>query len=138
MQKLRVMALSVSSLVLAISFSATRPAGAEAFEPPEPAGTVRIVSDGLEPERLALPPGQRLTFRNEGATLMRVELDLERGAGIACAARGEEPARGRKFVVATGSALECDAPSGAVAYRVFRSGAPELRGRIEPERPPVR
>ncbi len=138
MQKLRVIALSASSIFFASTLAGARPARAEAFEPLEPAGTVRIAVSGLEPERLTLPQGQKLTFRNEGATLMRVELDLERGAGIACAARGEEPSRGRKFVVATGSALECDAPSEAVAYRVFRSGAPELRGQVEPESAAVR
>ena len=110
-------------------------AGAEAFDPPAPSDTVEIGGGVLRPERLSLSGAPRLVFQNGSATMARVELDLARGEGIACASAGEPPSKGRKFVVATGGRLECEAPSREVAYRVFRNGGgamEELHGAIEP------
>ncbi len=98
--------------------------------------TVQIAGAALLPERLDLGSGQRLVFRNDSESFARVELELAHGSGIVCASDGERAVRARKFVVAIGASLECEAPKAAVAYRVFRSGAGgvvESAGRIEVE-----
>jgi hypothetical protein len=72
---------------------------------------------------------QRLVFHNDSESYAR-------GEGIVCKSDGEQPVRGRKFVVAIGATLECEAPQAAVDYRVFRnsgSGVIESEGRIEVE-----
>ena len=84
--------------------------------------TVRITGSALEPDRLAVGHGQHLVFRNEGTTMARVELDLEHGTGILCR-NGVDEVRGRKFVVASGDALECEAPPQATRYHVYRARA---------------
>lgn len=103
---------------------------------PGPGATVQIAGAALLPERLDLAGNQRLVFRNDSASYARVELDLARGEGIVCSSDGDQPVRGRKFVVAIGASLECEAPLAAVDYRVFRnsgSGVIESEGRIEVE-----
>ena len=95
---------------------------------------VQIAGAALLPERLSVADGQQLVFRNDSASLARVELDLPHGHGIVCTSNGEPSARGRKFVVASGASLACEAPPSAVTYRVFRSdggGIVESSGRIE-------
>ena len=106
-----------------------------------PAGglaTVRITGSALEPDRVALGSGQHVVFQNEAAAMARVELDLPRGEGIVCRSGRDEATRGRKFVVAGGEALECEAPGSRTRFRVFRlgtgSGSPvESEGEVEPE-----
>lgn len=96
--------------------------------------TVQIAGAALLPERLDLAGNQRLVFRNDSSSFARVELDLAHGDGIVCASDGEQPVRGRKFVVAIGASLACEAPQAGVDYRVFRSsgsGVVESEGRIE-------
>ena len=100
--------------------------------------TVRITVSALEPGRLAVASGQHVVFRNEATAMARVELDLPRGEGILCRSGRDEAARGRKFVVAGGDALECEAPSAAVRYRVFRIGGGggslvATEGELQPE-----
>jgi hypothetical protein len=80
--------------------------------------TVRITGSAIEPDRLAIAPEQRFVFQNEVGAMARVELDLEHGTAIRC---GSE--RGRKFVVASGAALECEAPPEGTRYRVYRPRA---------------
>lgn len=126
---------SVFPVLLGAALALPGAASAEAFDPAVPLDTVAIGSGRLQPARLALSGAPRLVFVNDSASLVRVELDLARGEGIACGGGGEPASRGRKFVVANGGRLECEAPSGAVAYRVFRNGGgetEELRGSIEP------
>ncbi len=110
-------------------------ARSEAFDPPTGSrATVQIESAKLSPERVNLASGQHLIFHNESAGMARVELDLARGEGIVCGSSGEQPTRGRKFVVASGADLECEAPAVAVGYRVLHSGSGpvvESSGRIE-------
>ena len=126
---------SVFPVLLGAALALPGAASAEAFDPVPPADTVAIASGGLQPARLALSGAPRLVFVNDSASLVRVELDLARGEGIACGGGGEPPTRGRKFVVSNGGLLECEAPAASVAYRVFRNGGgetEELRGSIEP------
>jgi hypothetical protein len=77
-----------------------------------------------------------VVFRNDSPSPARVELELEHGHGIVCGSGSDAPMRGRKFVVASGADLECEAPAGAVGYRVFRTGPGSVvgsSGRIEIE-----
>jgi hypothetical protein len=85
--------------------------------------TVRITGSALEPSRLALGSEARVVFRNDAAAMARVELELPRGEGLLCRAGSEPPERGRKFVVARGDALECEAPAERTRFRVFRLAA---------------
>jgi hypothetical protein len=134
---------SLRSFALVASIASTFPLGAATAEtaagPPAalPTGAiVQIAGAALLPERLHVANGQQVVFRNDSPALARVELDLARGAGIRCASDGETPVRGRKFVVASGASLACEAPPAAVEYRVFRIGTGsvvESEGRIEPE-----
>ncbi len=123
-----------AALAASTPLSAAHAQSIDAVQPG--AATVQIAGAALLPERLDLIGSQRLVFRNDSASYARVELDLAHGEGIVCASDGERPLRGRKFVVAIGASLECEAPNAAVAYRVFRSGAGgvvESAGRIEVE-----
>jgi hypothetical protein len=85
--------------------------------------TIRITGSALEPSRLALGSEARVVFRNDAAAMARVELELPRGEGLLCSTGREEPERGRKFVVARGDALECEAPAERTRFRVFRLAA---------------
>jgi hypothetical protein len=119
---------ALSSVPLtALSFvplAAALAAGAEPLAAPLAGlATVRITGSALEPDVLGVDAGQHLVFRNESAAMARVELDLPRGTGLVCRAGREEALRARKFVVAGGDALECEAPSSRTRYRVFRSAA---------------
>jgi hypothetical protein len=114
-----------SCTLLAASAAIALAAAAQADPLAAPAAglaTVRITVADLEPDRLAIGSGQHVVFRNEADAMARVELDLPRGEGILCRSGRDEAARGRKFVVAGGDALECEAPAAAVRYRVFRIG----------------
>jgi hypothetical protein len=96
--------------------------------------TVRITGAAIEPDRLAIGPEQHFVFQNEVGAMARVELDLDRGVGITCRS-GPESSKGRKFVVASGAALECEAPPEGTRYRVYRprigGGAPvETEGEV--------
>ena len=125
--------LAALAVLLAVGWPAA--AAAEAFDPPVSVDTVEIGRAGLRPEHLTLTGGQRLVFLNRSGGMARVELELARGEGIACGGSGGAPSRGRKFVVATGERLECEAPTSEVAYRVFRNGGgglEQLHGSIEP------
>ena len=122
------------ALGLALGWAVT--SGAESLVPASgAAATVRL---GAGDADVALTPGQHVVFQNDSSAIARVELDLGRGEGIACSAAGEPTRVARKFVVAGGSALDCESPVAPVAYRVFQS-APggdsrvrETSGRIEP------
>jgi hypothetical protein len=117
--------VSLTGLVLgSVSLAAALAAGAEPLAAPiaGPA-TVRITGSALEPDVLGVDAGQHLVFRNESAAMARVELDLPRGTGLVCRAGREEALRARKFVVAGGDALECEAPAARTRYRVFRTAA---------------
>jgi len=129
--------LSRSFLCL-VPVAAALAAGAEPLAAPVAGlATVRITGSTLEPGVLHLDAGQQLAFRNDSPALARVELDLPRGEGIVCRS-GRDPAlRGRKFVVAGGDALECQAPEARTRYRVFRIGGGggslvESAGELEP------
>jgi len=119
----------------AFALGSVSTARSEAFDPPVASrATVQIETAKLDPERLSVSSGQHLIFHNDSAGMARVELDLARGEGIVCGSSGEQPAKGRKFVVASGADLECEAPAVAVGYRVFHSGpgpVVESSGRIE-------
>jgi hypothetical protein len=126
--------LTLAAVALALGSVST--ARSEAFDPPVVTShaTVQIESAKLSPASLNVSSGQHLVFHNDSAGMARVELDLERGEGIVCGSTGEQPAKGRKFVVASGADLECEAPAVAVGYRVFHSGSGpvvESSGRIE-------
>jgi hypothetical protein len=123
-----------AALAASTPLSAAHAQAVDAIQPG--AATVQIAGAALLPERLDLAGGQRLVFRNDSASYARVELELAHGKGILCASDGDAPVRGRKFVVAIGASLECEAPQAAVDYRVFRnsgSGVVESEGRIEVE-----
>lgn len=124
-----------ATFAASIPFSAAHAQTVAAVQP-APGATVQIAGAALLPERLDLAGNQRVVFRNDSSSYARVELDLARGEGIVCTSDGEQPVRGRKFVVAIGASLECEAPLAAVDYRVFRnsgSGVIESEGRIEVE-----
>jgi hypothetical protein len=128
--------LRTSLLATLTAFTPLSAAHAQSSAAGTPA-TVQIAGAALLPERLDLAVDQRVVFRNDSESYARVELDLAHGQGIVCTSDGEPPVRGRKFVVAIGASLECEAPHAAVGYRVFRSGAGgvvESAGRIEVER----
>jgi hypothetical protein len=84
------------------------------------------------PGEVTVMPGTRFTIANPGRDIARIEIDLPRGGGIACAQPGEAAATGRKFVLSSGTSLACDAPPESVAYRVFRGPGTsnESKGRI--------
>ena len=112
------------SFLWLVPAAAALAAGAEPLAAPIAGlATVRITGSALEPEVLGVDAGQHLVFRNESAAMARVELDLPRGEGIVCRSGREEALRGRKFVVAGGEALECEAPASRTGSRVYRSGA---------------
>jgi hypothetical protein len=107
---------------------------ARAETPAAPGVVVQIAGAAMLPERLNLASGQHVVFHNDSPAFARVELDLPHGQGIRCASSGEEPTRGRKFVVAIGASLDCETPPTAIGYRVFHSGdggVVESSGRIE-------
>jgi hypothetical protein len=89
--------------------------------------TVRIMPGAIEPDRVSVGPEQHFVFQNEVGAMARVELDLDHGVGITCRS-GSDSTKGRKFVVASGAALECEAPPEGTQYRVYRprvgGGAP--------------
>ena len=111
---------------VALSLSASAHADVLAAPTAGPA-TVRITGAAIEPNRLAIAPEQHFVFQNEIGAMARVELELEHGQGIVCRSGGDST-RGRKFVVASGAALECEAPPEGTKYRVYRpstgGGAP--------------
>jgi hypothetical protein len=106
---------------VALSLSATAHGEVLAAPSPGPA-TVRITDAAIEPDRLAIGPDQHFVFQNEVGAMARVELDLDRGVGIVCRSGGEST-KGRKFVVASGAALECEAPPEGTHYKVYRPSA---------------
>jgi len=108
-------------------------AGAESSGPPPGPSTaiVRIDAAAVAPLALPVASGQRVAFRNDSPAMARVELDLARGEGVACATPGETPRKARKFVVPGGATLDCDAPAESVDWHVYRAGAPESEGRLE-------
>jgi hypothetical protein len=115
-------------LLPAVALSLSASANAEVLAAPTAGlATVRITGAAIEPDRLALAPEQHFVFQNDVGAMARVELELDRGVGIVCRSGGESQ-RGRKFVVASGAALECEAPPEGTRYRVYRprtgGGAP--------------
>lgn len=128
---LRSLLLSPPVAVLLLCFAAA--AGAEAFGPPPEPSAVVVQIDAREVAPLDVPvaSGQRVVFRNDSSAMARIELDLERGDGVACTTAGEAPRRARKFVVPGGATLDCDAPTESVDWHVYRAGAPASEGRIE-------
>jgi hypothetical protein len=115
-------------LLPAVALSLSAAAHADVLAAPTAGlATVRITGAAIEPNRLAIGPEQHFVFQNEVGAMARVELDLEHGTGITCRS-GTSSERGRKFVVASGASLECEAPPEGTRYRVYRprsgGGAP--------------
>ena len=107
-------------LLPAAAFALSASAHAEVLAAPSAGpATVRITRAALEPDRVAIGPEQRFVFQNEVGAMARVELDLDHGVGITCRS-GSDSTKGRKFVVASGAALECEAPPEGTRYRVYR------------------
>jgi hypothetical protein len=122
-------------LLPAAAFALSASAHADVLAAPSAGpATVRITPAAIEPDRVAIGPEQHFVFQNEVGAMARVELELDHGVGITCRSGGEST-KGRKFVVASGAALECEAPPEGTRYRVYRprvgGGSPvETRGEV--------
>ena len=83
----------------------------------------RVVLDPTSERAVALRPRRPRIATLDGVTVGLLDISKPRGEGIVCRSGREEALRGRKFVVAGGEALECEAPASRTGYRVYRSGA---------------